>query len=36
MASITRRGPYQFQARIRKKGYPKQTCTFETFEEAQK
>jgi len=36
MASITHRGPYQYQALIRRKGYPTQTKTFETLEEAQK
>jgi integrase len=36
MASITNRGPHQFQAQIRKKGYPTQTETFETLEEARK
>ncbi|NHH82679.1 hypothetical protein DRA46_04813 [Burkholderia gladioli] len=32
MASITKRGPYQYQAQIRKKGYPSKTETFETLE----
>ncbi|KGV45210.1 phage integrase family protein [Burkholderia pseudomallei MSHR4012] len=36
MASITHRGPHQYQAQIRKKGYPTKTETFETLEEAQK
>ncbi|RQW22316.1 site-specific integrase [Rhodobacteraceae bacterium CH30] len=35
MASITRRGPYQFQAIIRRKGYPTQTRTFETRADAE-
>jgi len=35
MASITKRGPYQYQAQIRKKGYPTQTQTFETRREAE-
>lgn len=35
MASITRRGPYQFQAIIRRKGYPSQTRTFETRTDAE-
>ena len=30
MASITKRGPYQFQAQVRRKGYPTQNKTFET------
>jgi len=30
MASILKRGPYQWQATIRRKGYPTQTKTFET------
>jgi len=34
MASIINRGPYQFQALIRRKGYPTQTRTFETQREA--
>ncbi|WP_459199281.1 site-specific integrase [Ralstonia pseudosolanacearum] len=36
MASITKRGPLQYQAQIRRKGYPTQTRTFETKDEAQK
>ncbi|MFL9885020.1 site-specific integrase [Paraburkholderia agricolaris] len=36
MASITNRGPFQYQAQIRKKGYPSKTETFETLEQAQK
>ncbi len=35
MATIRKRGPYQFQAEIRRKGYPKQTRTFETKADAQ-
>ncbi|MEA3363638.1 MAG: Shufflon-specific DNA recombinase [Thermodesulfobacteriota bacterium] len=34
MASIIKRGPYQWQVKIRKKGWPKQTKTFETHEDA--
>lgn len=34
MASITHRGPHQYQALIRKKGYPTQTRTFETLDDA--
>lgn len=34
MASIINRGPYQFQALIRRKGYPTQTRTFESQREA--
>lgn len=30
MASITSRGQHQYQAQIRRKGYPTQTRTFET------
>ncbi len=30
MASILKRGPYQFQATIRLKGFPSQSRTFET------
>jgi len=36
MATIVKRGPYQYQAKIRKKGYPMQTRTFETLEEARR
>lgn len=36
MASITRRGDYQFQVIVRRKGYPSQTKTFETKSDAQK
>lgn len=35
MASITKRGPYQFQAQVRRKGYPHQQQTFETKREAE-
>jgi integrase len=35
MATIIKRGPYQFQAQIRRKGYPGQTRTFETKKAAQ-
>lgn len=34
MASIIERGPFQFQAQIRRKNYPTQTKTFETRREA--
>lgn len=34
MASILKRGPYQWQVKIRKRGWPKQTRTFETYEDA--
>ena len=34
MASIINRGPYQFQALIRRKGYPAQTRTFESIKDA--
>lgn len=30
MAAIEKRGPYQWRAKIRKKGYPQQSRTFET------
>lgn len=36
MASISCRGDYQYQAIIRRKGYPSQTKTFETKAEARK
>jgi integrase len=36
MASITRRGDYQYQAIIRRRGYPSQTKTFETRADAVK
>ena len=35
MADIRKRGPYQWQVRIRKKGYPSQTRTFDTKAEAE-
>jgi integrase len=34
MASINKRGPYQWQVKIRRKGWPVQSKTFETHEEA--
>ena len=34
MPSITKRGPYQYQARIRRKGYPTVTKTFESKSDA--
>lgn len=34
MASINKRGPHQFQAQVRRKGYPTQTRTFETSQDA--
>ncbi len=34
MASINKRGPHQFQAQVRRKGYNTQTRTFETKREA--
>lgn len=36
MASIINRGPHQYQALIRKKGYITQTRTFETYADAEK
>ena len=36
MASITNRGPYQWQVKIRRKGYPVQSKTFETEDDAKK
>ncbi len=30
MATFRKRGPYQWQAQVRKKGQPLQTKTFET------
>ncbi|MDK2848823.1 MAG: hypothetical protein PWP34_2176 [Desulfuromonadales bacterium] len=36
MASINKRGPYQWQVKIRRKGYPLQSKTFETEEDAKK
>lgn len=35
MADIRKRGPYQWQVRIRKKRYPSQTRTFDTKAEAE-
>ncbi len=35
MATITKRGNYQGQAKIRKKGYPAQTKTFDAKREAE-
>jgi hypothetical protein len=35
MASFRKRGPYQWQAQVRKKGHPTQTKTFETRAEAE-
>lgn len=35
MATITKRGDYQYQAIIRRKGYPSQTRTFESRQDAQ-
>ncbi len=35
MASIIERGPFQFQATIRRKGYKSQTCTHETRKDAE-
>lgn len=35
MATITPRGPYRFEVQIRRKGYPSQTKTFSTREEAE-
>jgi len=35
MAAITERGPFQFQATIRRKGYKSQTRTFETHSDAE-
>jgi len=36
MASILKRGPYQWQVKIRRRGWPNQTKTFETEEDAKK
>ncbi len=36
MASIRKRGPYQWQVKIRRKGYPIQSKTFETEDDAKK
>lgn len=35
MATITKRGPYQFQAQVRRKGFPIQTKTFESKRDAE-
>ena len=35
MATISKRGSYQFQASIRRKGYPTQIKTFETRRDAE-
>lgn len=35
MASIIKRGPHQYQAQVRRKGYPTQTRTFETKRDAE-
>lgn len=35
MATIIKRGPYQYQAKVRRKGYPAQTKTFERKRDAQ-
>ena len=35
MASITERGPFQFQAIVRRKGHKSQTSTFETRGDAE-
>ncbi len=35
MASFRKRGPYQWQAQVRKKGHPLQTKTFETRAKAE-
>ncbi|MCC6206764.1 MAG: site-specific integrase, partial [Gammaproteobacteria bacterium] len=35
MASFRKRGSYQWQAQIRKRGYPLQTRTFDTRAEAE-
>lgn len=35
MATIRKRGDYQWQAQIRKRGYPEQVCTFNTKAEAE-
>ena len=34
MATVTKRGPYQWQAKVRVKGYPSQSKTFESKREA--
>lgn len=35
MASIVKRGPYQWRARVRRKGYPDTTATFNSREDAE-
>lgn len=35
MASITKRGPYQWRARVRRKGYPDAAATFTSREDAE-
>ena len=35
MASVREKGPYQWQAQIRRKGWPNQTATFRTKKEAE-
>lgn len=35
MATISKRGPYQYQAQVRRKGYPSQTQTFESKRDAE-
>ncbi|PHS79374.1 MAG: integrase [Rhodospirillaceae bacterium] len=35
MATILKRGPYQWQAKVRRKGYPVQTKTFDSKREAE-
>ncbi len=35
MASIRKRGEYQWEARVRRKGYPVQCQTYESYEEAE-
>ena len=35
MATINKRGPYQHQVIVRRKGYPSQTKTFETRADAE-
>jgi len=34
-ASIRKRGPYQWEVRIRRKGYPTQSATFEKKSDAE-
>ena len=35
MATIRKKGPYQFHVQIRRKGYPQQSRTFNTYDEAE-